>query len=588
MKPQGNTAPTAPIGPAPIRPLAPSYRRRAIPDYVDLRLDGNEGPQADEQIARSMAAIAPDAARSYPDATSLERLLAARHGVAPEQVVITAGADEALDRVFRAYGGPGRKAVLPAPTFEMIPRYAALASCEVDLVPWLDGPFPSETFLARTPVDDTAILCVVSPNNPTGLVASADAVLQLSAARPNSLVVLDQAYAEYAEEDLTSACLGPANVLVLRTLSKAQGLAGLRVGYAVGPRTCIETLRAAAGPYPVAGPSLALATSILQDDLDRVAPHVDRVRRERGTLRDVLREHGFEVPTSHANFVYVRGERTAWLADALTSLGVLVRRFTENGGTQLRITCPGDDERIARLVAAVNAAMSPPAILFDIDGVLADVSQSYRIAILETARSFGVEVSAAEIRQLKSEGHANNDWDLTRRAMARRGTEIDLASVIARFERIYQGTPTEPGLRETETNCVDPRVFRDLAASVPVGVVTGRPRADAERFLRRHGLRDACRALVCMEDGPLKPDPAPVRTALRQLGVPTAWFLGDTPDDMTAARAAGVVPIGVIAPGDPEDEARTSLDRAGAACVLRSLDSLPDDRSRLFLLLDNR
>lgn len=581
-------APNAPAGPTPIRPLAAAYRRRPIPSFVDLRLDGNEGPPAGDEIRSSLTSIDPDAARSYPDATSLERALAERHGVSPDRVVITAGADEALDRIFRAYGGPGRRAVLPEPTFEMIPRYAALAACEIDTVPWLEGPLPTRRFLERTPTDGTAILCVVSPNNPTGLTATAADVLRLAAARPESLVVLDQAYAEYADDDLTSACLGVPNVLVVRTLSKAQGLAGLRIGYAVGSAACIEALRATASPFPVAGPSLAVARSILESAPDRARSHVEQVRREREVLRDQLMQNGFSVPPSQANFVYVRGERTGWLADALASLGILVRRFREAGEVRLRITCPGDEERFRRLGAAVSAAVAPQALLFDIDGVLADVSQSYRTAILETARSFGVELTTAEIRQLKSEGNANNDWDLTRRAMARRGVEIELADVTARFERLYQGTASSPGLRERESCCVVPEVLRRLAQTMPIGVVTGRPRADAERFLARHDLLDACGALVCMEDGPLKPSPAPVRSALRQLGVETAWFLGDTPDDAAAARAAGAVPLGVVAPGDPEAETRASLENAGAARVLTSLASLPDDRSRLFQLLETR
>jgi histidinol-phosphate aminotransferase len=104
-------------------------------------------------------------------------------------------------------------------------------------------------------------------------------------------------------------------------------------------------------------------------------------------------------------------------------------------------------------------------------------------------------------------------------------------------------------------------------------VVTGRPRSDAERFLSRHGVADCFAAVVTMEDAPLKPDPAPVRLALERLGMSHAWMLGDTPDDLWAARGAGVLPIGCRAPGDAA-VADAALVEAGAAQILDSVDQL--------------
>jgi phosphoglycolate phosphatase-like HAD superfamily hydrolase len=115
-----------------------------------------------------------------------------------------------------------------------------------------------------------------------------------------------------------------------------------------------------------------------------------------------------------------------------------------------------------------------------------------------------------------------------------------------------------------------------VARKLPIGIVTGRPRADAVRFLERHGIAGMVSALVCMEDAPLKPDPAPVRLALDRLGVRRAWMVGDSPDDMTAARAAGVVPIGIVAPGDRLDAVAPALFGAGAARVLEELRTLED------------
>ena len=216
---------------------------------------------------------------------------------------------------------------------------------------------------------------------------------------------------------------------------------------------------------------------------------------------------------------------------------------------------------------------APAVLLFDLDGVLADVSRSYRRAILETAAELGVAVDAEQVRAAKAAGNANNDWELTWRLVTAAGVSISLPEVTARFEALYQGSAEAPGLRQTESLLVAPVWLEQLATRLPLGVVTGRPRRDAERFLEQHGVAAAFRTLVCMEDAPAKPDPAPVRLALQRLAVQSAWMLGDTVDDIAAARAAGVVPIGVVAPGSDPAAAVATLRGAGAARVLaRTLD----------------
>jgi histidinol-phosphate aminotransferase len=572
-----------PIGPVPVPRLLGlrAYRRSSMPACVDLRLDGNEGAAPDPDrfadLVDALRLAGPEVLRSYPSAAALEDALAARHGVPAEQVLVTAGGDETLDRVFRAFCEPGREVVLPEPSFEMLPRYAALAGCAVREVGWPDGTFPLDAVLAALG-PATAAVFVVTPNNPTGAVATLADLRALAAAAPRALLVLDHAYAEFGDEDLTADALCLPNVLVVRTLSKAFGLAGLRIGYALGGAAVIEALRKAGSPYSVPGPSLLLALRALQDGDAPVAAFVARVREEREALAGQLRALGFAVPPSQGNFVLARGPRAGWLWTALRALGIAVRAFPGRPGLgdALRITCPGEPLAFARLGRAIDAALAPDALLFDLDGVLADVSGSYRAAIVGTAASYGVELDAHAIRAAKAAGDANNDWELTRRLLAARGVEAPLDEVTARFEALYQGGPGRPGLRETERPLLDAAAWEALAARRPIGVVTGRPRADAEHFLAAHGLLPACRVLVCMEDGPRKPDPFPIRRALEGLGARHAWYLGDTRDDLEAARAAGAVPIGVVAPGEPAAGATAHLDEHGAAAVLRATHDLTE------------
>ncbi len=568
-------APATALRPSPRVAARAAYRVPRHPAPIDLRLDANEGPAPPPSLARALADAGPDRLRAYPALASLEARLAAAHGVTPGQVIVTAGADEAIDRACRAMLGPGREIVVPVPTFEMIAHYAALADGDVVEVPWDKGPYPLDAVLDRAS-ERTALVAVVSPNNPTGAVARPDDVRALCEALPHALVLVDLAYAEFGDGALQRAALACPNALVVRTLSKAWGLAGLRVGYALGSPEVIGWLRAAGGPYSVAAPSAYVAERWLDEGREAAQAFVGRVCEERATLSSSLADLGAEVYPSEANFVFARFADAPWVRDALAGLGVGVRAYPGHPrlASGLRITLPGEPAAFARLSAALAAALRPEALLFDLDGVIADVSRSYRRAVVETARSFGVDATPEAVAAIKRAGDANNDWVVTHRLVAAAGGRATFDEIKARFEALYQGAPGRPGLRETEGLLADRALLERLAARRPLGVVTGRPRRDALAFLERFGLAGLFRATVTMEDAPAKPSPAPVRLCLERLGVERAWLVGDTPDDVRAARAAGVVPLGVVAPGDERPATEAALFAAGAARVLDSLEDL--------------
>lgn len=547
-----------------------AYRPPAHTCPVDLLLDANEGAAPPAALLAELQALGPDLLRRYPDRGPLERLIAARLGEPPERVLVTAGGDEAIDRLFRAYLGSGRELVLPVPTFEMLARYARLAGGEVVEVPWPGGAFPVGAVLERIG-PATAVVAVVSPNNPTGAVASGTDLARLAAAAPEALLLVDLAYAEFASEDLTAAALALPNAVAIRSFSKAWGLAGLRVGYAAGPAGVIAVLRGVGGPYSVSRITLALAARRLEAGGEEVAATVGEVCRERALLAAELERQGARVSPSEANFVLAEVPNPRWLGDALAGQGVAVRTF-DNPALQraVRIACPGEPALFERLLGALRVALGPQALLFDLDGVLADVSRSYRRAIIETAASFGVALGAEEVSAAKRRGGANNDWALTARLCQERGRPVALDEVTRRFEDRYQR------LADQEMLIPDAGLLERLAARLPLAVVTGRPRRDARRFLERHGIAPHVAALVAMEDAPLKPDPAPVRLACDRLGIERAWMIGDTPDDVRAARAAGAVPLGVVAPNERAEEVVPALHAAGAGRVLRSLGELEE------------
>ena len=538
-----------------------TYQPPMFDPAVDLDLSRNEGRA---RAAELIAAVAePDRAVSrYPDTSEVRSRLAAIHGLDPEQILVTAGGDDALNRCFLALLEARSKAITTYPTFEMISRYAEQRDVDLIEVPWWTGALPIDELIDASSVDDFGAVFVVSPNNPTGAAITGSDLKRLAAGF--RYVVLDAAYGEFGDEDLTPLALEQENVLVIRTLSKAYGLAGLRVGYLLGTPELVTRVGAFGSPYPVAALSATIAATRLSQPAAETIGFVDTVRSERDRLAESLTSLGARPFPSQANFVLAEVADAAWLMTAARSLGVALRRFNDRPGMEdmVRITLPGDEIDFDRLIATLEAVLAPQALIFDLDGVLADVSLSQTVAAIETARHFGVEISTTDIEAAKAEGNSNDDWAMTRDLCLARGVEVTLEAATERFEALYQGTTGAPGLKEAERALVDNDSWRRWAKRLPVAVVTGRPRTDAVEFLSRFDLLDEVTALVTKDDAPLKPDPAPVRLALERLGVSRAWMLGDTPDDLAAARGAGVVPIGVIAPGDDPIRARATLGHA--------------------------
>ena len=562
------------VEPVPALDRLPQYSVGRPPYETDLILDFNES-----LAPLPLDGASPDVpeANLYPWTEKLEAQLAQRLGIGSDRVIVTCGADDALERSVRSVCCPGRRAVMVKPTYGMPWRYAITTGAEIDTVAWWKGPFPVDQ-VCETCGDDAALLFLVSPNNPTGAVITRSEFTELVTRLPGTLILHDQAYREFSdpEFDLTETALAHPNVVLIRTFSKAWGGAGLRAGYAVGDARVIDWLRRIGQPFPVSRLTLDVLEKTVTPSAEPSRERVDRIRAQRDGLREVLADLGIESLPSQGSFVAARFADAEWIRNAMASLGIAIRGFPGRSelNSWLRTTMPGDDVAFDRLTDTFRTVLKPEALLFDLDGVIADESVSYRRTIVETAASFGLEIDLETVNAAKAAGNANNDWELTRRLLAEGSIDVGLDEVTTRFEAIYQGTDVEPGLRRHERLLVVGETLTRLAAKVPLGLVTGRPRSDAERFLSEYGIDQLFQTVVTMEDAPVKPDPTPVSLALGQLGLRRAWMIGDTPDDLHAARSAKVLPIGIVAPGDDPGAAQSALAAAGAARILTNVSEL--------------
>lgn len=356
-------SPTA-AKPTEIRPasrlegLAPYSPPAQRPGFT-LRLDANEGPAVRASVVTALATIDAETLRRYPNATALEARLADRWGVDPARVVVTNGGDDAIDRLCRSVLEPGRRALLHAPTFVMIERGAKLAGGVVDRVRWVDGAFPIDRFVASI-TEATALVAIISPNNPTGGVVSLGYLRRVAdaASQVGALVMADLAYIEFADTDPTSDLIDLPNVVLVRTFSKAMGLAGLRVGYAIAPREVARWMRTVGGPYPVSAPSLALAGAAIEDEPGRDAV-IGRIRLERDRFAELLTSLGAAPLPSQGNFIAVRVDDSEQLRERLADRGVAVRTFGANTAAAglVRITLPGDANEFQQLCDALGASI---------------------------------------------------------------------------------------------------------------------------------------------------------------------------------------------------------------------------------------
>jgi histidinol-phosphate aminotransferase len=329
---------------------------------ITLTLDNNEGAPVASSLLDALRDIDAETLTRYPDQSPLEAQLAASLGIDRARVVITNGGDDAIDRVCRASLNPGDVMLTHTPGFVMIPRWAQLAGAENRSIDWLDGAFPAEAFLDA--IDDRIrLVSLISPCNPTGATISRSDIIAIAeqCARVGALLMLDQAYIEFADEDPIESLLNLPNVIIVRTFSKAMGGAALRVGYAIAPETIATRLRTVGGPYPVSTPSLVLASAIHERRAQRDAV-VQQTRLNRETLTTSLRSQGVEVFDSQANFILARFDDAASTHASLLDQGISVRRF--RSGTEidgyLRITTPADPSQLAQLLEALSAIGATP------------------------------------------------------------------------------------------------------------------------------------------------------------------------------------------------------------------------------------
>ncbi|GII53795.1 putative phenylalanine aminotransferase [Planotetraspora thailandica] len=330
------------------------------PEGRSYKLSSNESPydplpSVVEAIARAAAGV-----NRYPDPASvrLTEALAARHGVPVEHVALGGGSVAVAQQLLEAVGEPGTDVVYAWRSFEAYPTLAALSGATSIRVPLKDETHDLDA-MAEAVTANTRLIFVCNPNNPTGTVnRTAELRRFLDRVPENVLVVLDEAYREYVRDadvpDGLTFYRDRPNVAVMRTFSKAYGLAGLRVGYLIGHTPVSSAVRKTLLPFAVNHLAQAAALASLEAE-EELLDRVETVVKERTRVAEGLIAQGWTVPPTEANFVWLRlGERTMEFADHCALWGVAVRPFAGEGA---RVSI-GDPEANDAFLEAAEAFRS--------------------------------------------------------------------------------------------------------------------------------------------------------------------------------------------------------------------------------------
>lgn len=325
------------------------------------KLNANENPYPPSpRVLAALHAAVGDGLRLYPDAmaTALREKIAALHGLSSDQVIVGNGSDDVLTMILRSFVGEGGAVAAPRPTY---PLYEVLVNIQGGEMRWVD--FPGDFSLPPALADTGArVTFVANPNSPSGTWVEPEAVAEL-AAKLDGILVVDEAYVDFADGDCIGLLGRFPNVIVLRSFSKSYSLAGIRIGYGLADAELIREMVKVKDSYNVNRLAIAAGVAAL-DDVEHMRANVAKIRVERERLLSGLREVGFFVFPSQTNFVALRTAQPTPRAifDALDAAGVLVRIFGDPvlaDWVRITVGTPGNTDLILATIRGLVEAETP-------------------------------------------------------------------------------------------------------------------------------------------------------------------------------------------------------------------------------------
>ena len=549
----------------------------------------------------------------YPEYSELLQKLAARFELSPENFTLTNGSDEAISLISNTFIEHGQdSALISTPCFFMIKQCLRLAGAFLQEVSVDDNLQFDLIEIGAQLQSKPKLAMFATPDNPTGSVIPEETIESWCRQHPEVLMVIDEAYGEYAGKSVIPLINKFDNLLVMKTFSKAWGMAGFRLGMVVGNPRLIEYLKRVKLPYSVNSAAVFTALRLLDRESEMLA-RVSETVKLRSRLADFLNDRGYQVRETNANWCLVgAGFLAKSFSDFTASKNLLVRnrststfsRFAcqstevssqpsssgfEPMWGQIRVSAGNADE-VAAFEKIVDQFRENYALIFDLDGTLVDTSKSFDKTVQYLVERYsGAKLDLNDLMDLRREGGFNDDWVASQELLRRRGFDVALGDIARDGEKYYLSIA-----RDNEELLLSVSLLKRLRKRHPTFIVTGRTRAEyapvwGERF------DPLFERVYCVDDVPgcrAKPNPDYLLQVLKDSGIASGAYIGNAVDDMQAARAAGLTAIGVAEvllpdsnierePGDSSDSSkksrqRTALQRAGAHAVISHCGELEE------------
>ena len=513
---------------------------------IGVKLNQNESPfnlpeEIIEKVKKRMDTIKFN---RYNEGSlrKLRELTARKFNVDADQIIYGCGMDELFYYLTLVFVSNGDKLVRPVPSFGMYDICAKVSGAR-DVPIALDEKFEITDEFAKES-KDAKLTFICRPNSQTGNLWNKK-IIEKIVKETSGIVCIDEAYAEFAEEDCLDL-LKYENVVIMRTFSKCYLAAGLRLGYAIGSKKTIEYMNRVRLPWNVNVLSQVIGEIILENE-DVFKEKLEEIKENRKELITEMEKIVKILPTE-TNFISFEVQKPREVFEKLKEKGVLIRDICKYPMLEkyLRVNV-GTKEENEKFLSALKDVLqiNQDAVIFDIDGVLVDVSKSYREAIKRTVEKFrGTRATDQEIELIKRKPNSNNDWVVTY-ALATR-YEGDLSKInrsdknYLKMKEVFQNFYLNE-LIDNEKILINKKYIYGLKKKgTLIGVVTSRPRYEALYVLKRINLVDE-NFVVAQEDcDEEKPSPKPILTLLQKMGTKNAIYVGDTINDQLAAEKANI------------------------------------------------
>lgn len=549
-----------------------AYPAPLFDDEGYLKLDSNEndfGPSP--KVIEALRNTEAKDIQYYPYYGKLLEKLANFHGVNTENIILTAGADEAISSILGSFMEYGQTVLTVCPSFVMPKIYSKINGLNYKEINYQEKwKFPTNEFINN--VDKADFIHLTTPNSPTGEIIERNTIDKIVKKANDKPVLIDETYGNYSGVTNLDLIKNYKNIFVVRSFSKDFALAGLRLGYIISDSQNIKELRKYLSPYNVSTLTVKAGLAALDD-----VPHFENMKIEMEKSKNILSEGleklGSTIYPSKTNFICADfGSKADFIYHTLLKNKIKVKYFEQTPMLEncFRIAVP----RLGNTKKVLSALEVKPTIVFDMDGVLMDASKSYRVAVQNTYEHFaGKKVAPEEISATKKIGGLNNDWDLTDYLLKKQGINVNYDDIISVFQSNYEK------LADIEEPLVDKQFFDKLSENYNLVIFTGRLKEEAYYTLKKHDFLNYFYPIITMHEVGLdhqKPDCRGLKIIKDKIITNKIYYLGDTVDDMTCAIEANVIGIGVLPPQDKSEDLKQVLKSKNAMVVLNQALDLID------------